>query len=53
MRLPRTKTPIWIVFAVRFTVAIPGSPFAKGEQGVPEAVMQRLNEKYGLDQPLY
>ena len=33
--------------------AIPGSPFAKGEQGVPEAVMQRLNEKYGLDQPLY
>ena len=33
--------------------AIPGSPFSKGEQGVPEAVMQRLNEKYGLDQPLY
>ena len=32
---------------------IPGSPFSKGEQGVPEAVMQRLNEKYGLDQPLY
>ena len=25
--------------------AIPGSPFSKGEQGVPEAVMQRLNEK--------
>ncbi|MDO5299725.1 MAG: ABC transporter permease [Clostridia bacterium] len=33
--------------------SIPGSPFSKGEQGVPEAVMQRLNEKYGLDQPLY
>ena len=33
--------------------AIPGSPFSNGEQGVPEAVMQRLNEKYGLDQPLY
>ncbi|MDO5377390.1 MAG: ABC transporter permease [Clostridia bacterium] len=33
--------------------AIPGSPFSKGEQGVPEAVMQRLNEKYGLDQPIY
>ena len=33
--------------------AIPGSPFSKGEQGVPEAVMQRLNEKYGLDQPLH
>ena len=32
--------------------SIPGSPFSKGEQGVPEAVMQRLNEKYGLDQPL-
>lgn len=33
--------------------AIPGSPFSKGEQGVPEAVMDRLNEKYGLDQPTY
>ncbi len=33
--------------------AIPGSPFSKGEQGVPEAVMERLNEKYGLDQPTY
>ncbi len=33
--------------------AIPGSPFSKGEQGVPEAVMQRLNEKYGLDQPIH
>ena len=32
--------------------SIPGSPFSKGEQGVPESVMQRLNEKYGLDQPL-
>ena len=33
--------------------AIPGSPFSKGEQGIPEAVMDRLNEKYGLDQPTY
>ena len=33
--------------------AIPGSPFSKGEQGVPAAVMERLNEKYGLDQPLH
>ena len=33
--------------------AIPGSPFSKGEKNVPESVMQRLNEKYGLDQPLH
>ena len=33
--------------------AIPGSPFSKGERTVPEAVMQRLNEKYGLDKPLH
>lgn len=33
--------------------AVPGSPFAKGEQGVPEEVMARLNEKYGLDLPLH
>lgn len=33
--------------------AIPGSPFSKGERTVPEAVMQRLNEKSGLDKPLH
>ncbi len=45
---------IWILITACFFLmhSIPGSPFAKGEQGVPEAVMQRLNEKYGLDQPL-
>ncbi len=45
---------IWILITACFFLmhSIPGSPFSKGEQGVPEAVMQRLNEKYGLDQPL-
>ena len=45
---------IWILITCCFFLmhAIPGSPFSKGEQGVPAAVMERLNEKYGLDQPL-
>jgi oligopeptide transport system permease protein len=32
---------------------IPGSPFVKGEQKMPPEVLQRIKEKYGLDQPLY
>lgn len=32
---------------------IPGSPFVKGEQKMPPEVLQRIKEKYGLDQPVY
>ena len=32
---------------------IPGSPFIKGEQKMPPEVLQRIKEKYGLDQPLF
>ena len=33
--------------------AIPGSPFTKGEQTVPQEIMDRLNAKYGMDAPLF
>ena len=32
---------------------IPGSPFIKGEQKMPPEVLQRIKEKYGLDQPRF
>ena len=32
---------------------IPGSPFIKGEQKMPPEVLQRIEEKYGLNQPLF
>lgn len=32
---------------------IPGSPFVKGEQKMPPEVLQRIQEKYGLDQPIF
>lgn len=33
--------------------SIPGSPFIKGEQSMPPEVLARLNEKYGMDKPLF
>lgn len=31
----------------------PGSPWSQGEKPVPPLVLERLNEAYGLDQPLW
>lgn len=46
---------IFLLITVTFFLmrAIPGSPFSKGEQGMPAEVLERLNEKYGFDKPLY
>ncbi len=46
---------ILILITVTFFLmrAIPGSPFDKGEQRIPPEVMQTLNEKYGMDKPLF
>ena len=33
--------------------AIKGSPFRKSERAVPQAVLQNLNRKFGLDRPWY
>ncbi len=51
---------LWIIpvlFAVSiitFTLmhAVPGGPWA-AEKAVPESVVSALNQKYGLDQPVY
>lgn len=44
---------IWIVITVTFFSmnAIPGGPFT-GEKAVSQAVIDAMNEKYGLDQPV-
>lgn len=46
---------IFILITITFFLmrAIPGSPFIKGEQGTPPEIMERLNEKYGMDKPLF
>lgn len=45
---------IFIVITVTFFAmnAIPGGPFLS-EKSTTQAILDRLNEKYGLDQPLY
>ena len=44
---------VWIVITVTFFAmnAIPGGPFT-GEKAVSQAVLDAMNEKYGLDQPV-
>ncbi len=46
---------ILILMTVTFFLmhAIPGSPFVKGEQNMPEELLARLEEKYGMDKPLW
>lgn len=46
---------ILILITITFFMmhAIPGSPFVKGEQPMPQAVLDRIEEKYGLDDPLF
>lgn len=46
---------IFILITVTFFLmrSIPGNPFIKGEQRMPPEVLQRLNEKYGMDKPLF
>ena len=55
--LKRIGTAALTVFAVAtltffLTRAVPGNPFLS-EKNPPQAVLDALNEKYGLDQPLY
>ena len=46
---------VWILITVTFFLmhSIPGSPFVKGEQKMPPEILQRLEEKYGMDKPLH
>ena len=45
---------VWIVITVTFFVmhAVPGDPFTS-EKALPEAAKAKLEEKFGLDQPLH
>ena len=45
---------LFVVSLITFSLmhAVPGGPWAR-EKAVPAAMVARLNEKYGLDQPVY
>lgn len=45
---------LWAVITITFFMLrlLPGGPFT-GEKNIPEAIMQNLEVKYGLDKPLF
>ena len=45
---------LWAVITITFFMLrlLPGGPFT-GERNIPEAIMQNLEVKYGLDKPLF
>lgn len=53
-RLLQLIPVIWVVLTVTFFLSksIPGGPFSAERQATPE-VIQKLNEYYGLDKPLW
>jgi len=54
-RLISVLTTFFVVSILIFMMmhAIPGGPFDGGDMPVPEAVREKINAQYGLDQPLY
>ncbi|ROT96330.1 ABC transporter permease [Histidinibacterium lentulum] len=54
-RLLSVMVTFFVVSVIIFLMmhSIPGGPFDGGDMPVPEAVRQKLNAQYGLDQPLY
>lgn len=46
---------LWIIISLTFLLmhALPGDPFQKSEKKIPEAVLNNLYAKYGLDKPLH
>jgi len=48
-------TTFFVVSIIIFVMmhSIPGGPFDGGDMPVPDAVREKLNAQYGLDQPLY
>lgn len=54
-RLLSILTTFFVVSVIIFMMmhAIPGGPFDGGDMPVPDAVREKLNAQYGLDQPLY
>jgi len=54
-RLVSVAVTFFVVSIIIFLMmhSIPGGPFDGGDMPVPEAVRQKINAQYGLDQPLY
>lgn len=54
-RLLSALITIIMLITVTFALmhAMPGSPFIKGEQKMPPEVLSRIEEKYGMDKPLF
>ena len=46
---------IFFLILITFVLmhSIPGSPFKSGEENIPQVVLDRLRDKYGLNEPLY
>ena len=46
---------IFFLITITFILmhSIPGSPFKSGEENIPQVVLDRLRDKYGLNEPLY
>ena len=46
---------IFFLITITFILmhSIPGSPFKSGEANIPQVVLDRLRDKYGLNEPLY
>lgn len=46
---------LWAIYTLTFFLmhATPGGPWSQGDKPVPPLVLQRLNEAYGLDEPLW
>jgi len=45
---------LFVVTAITFLLmhSVPGGPWAR-EKALPQGTVDRLNQKYGLDQPVY
>lgn len=53
-RIATSIITLWTVITITFFMLrlLPGGPFT-GERNIPEAIMQNLEVKYGLDKPLF
>ena len=54
-RLISAVITIFFLITITFILmhSIPGSPFKSGEENIPQVVLDRLRDKYGLNEPLY
>ena len=53
-RLISAVITVFVLITITFLLmhAVPGSPFQSGEENIPQVVLERLRDKYGLNEPL-